>query len=607
MRPMPLESEGRYEVEHERPISPWPEWRIVEKIGEGSYGKVYKAQRTEEGQSFYSALKVISIPSSRGELNTIRHETSNEDSAREYFRNLVDDCILEVSTMESFRGNSHIVSVEDFKVVEYLDEIGWDIYIRMEFLQSFLEYCTGRTMTERKVIKLGIDICKALEYCGKLRIIHRDIKPENIFVSRFGDFKLGDFGIARELEKSVGTMSKKGTFSYMAPEMYRGDPYDSSVDIYSLGIVLYKLMNRNRLPFMDLGKQLITYRDKENAISRRMNGELLPRPADASPELAEIILRACAYDVRERYQDPEMMRVDLERLRRGEYIAGKSGKVVGRSGSYHQNPENGYPFTDSEAISGTARASEFYDHSDKRTGQYESLHSSSSVAEKEPLYPMLQAGMDEEELWKSLEKSTDVESDYANGEAALEGWQPPPREGLPIWAIVLILAVGIGGMTMGFYLRPLLDAKEEAVAEEIDISIAQKVAPVLKKEKKEKLSEQAKGILEAAQEILDGIDSYEYEGTPEEGIRFFNAKDELVLSIVYTENGQEEGKEFFYNEASVMLAYIWDNSSGEILYYNPEEDLVRWVDPEGNVHEKKGQEEDVKSEVVLREAHMQLE
>ena len=104
--------------------------------------------------------------------------------------------------MEYFRGNSHIVSVEDYKVMEYLDEIGWDIFIRMEYLTSFMEYYAGKNLTEKEVMKLGIDLCRSLEYCGQLHIIHRDIKPENIFVSRFGDFKLGDFGIARELEKN---------------------------------------------------------------------------------------------------------------------------------------------------------------------------------------------------------------------------------------------------------------------------------------------------------------------------------------------------------------------------------------------------------------------
>ena len=71
------------------------------------------------------------------------------------------------------------------------------------------------------MIKLGCDLAMALIYCRKLNIIHRDVKPENIFVSRFGDFKLGDFGIAREQAHTMSNMSKKGTYSYMAPKVTR--------------------------------------------------------------------------------------------------------------------------------------------------------------------------------------------------------------------------------------------------------------------------------------------------------------------------------------------------------------------------------------------------
>ena len=304
-------------MERELPVSVWPEWKITEKIGEGSFGKVYKAQRTEKGHSFYSAIKIIAIPSSKSELNSVRSETANENSTREYFESIVEECIQEVSTMEYFRGNSHIVSVEDFKVVEYLDEIGWDISIRMEYLTSFTDYCAGRSLTEKETMKLGIDLCKALEYCQQLNIIHRDIKPENIFVSRFGDFKLGDFGIARELEKTMSSLSKKGTYSYMAPEMYKGERYDNSVDIYSLGIVLYKIMNKNRLPFLNLEKQLITYRDKEAALNKRMSGEKLPPPAEAGKEFGEMICRACAYAPASRYESPEAFRKELEDLYEG--------------------------------------------------------------------------------------------------------------------------------------------------------------------------------------------------------------------------------------------------------------------------------------------------
>lgn len=78
-------------MDKELPVSAWPEWKIVEKIGEGSFGQVYKAQRTERGKSFYSAIKIINIPGSQSELNSVRSETGNDQAAREYFQNLVEE------------------------------------------------------------------------------------------------------------------------------------------------------------------------------------------------------------------------------------------------------------------------------------------------------------------------------------------------------------------------------------------------------------------------------------------------------------------------------------------------------------------------------------
>ena len=72
-------------MDKELPISPWPEWKIVSKIGEGSFGRVYKAQRTEKGRSFYSAIKIITIPASKGELDSVRSESGDEKSVRGYF------------------------------------------------------------------------------------------------------------------------------------------------------------------------------------------------------------------------------------------------------------------------------------------------------------------------------------------------------------------------------------------------------------------------------------------------------------------------------------------------------------------------------------------
>lgn len=292
----------------------WPEWEIVKQIGRGSYGVVYKAVRKEFDFVSEAAIKVITIPSDSSELDSLRSEGLDFNASRTYLQEIVKDFINEIRVMESVKATPNVVSIEDYRAVEKTDELGWDIYIRMELLTPFNSYICDKTLSEEEVIKLGVDVCGALEICGKRNIIHRDIKPENIFINDFGTFKLGDFGIARKLENMTGGFSQKGTINYMAPEVAKGTDYDARVDIYSLGIVLYRLLNKNHLPFLDTEKQLLSPIDRKNAIDRRMHGEALPPPYQASPAMAQLILKACAYEPGQRFASAEEMKNALLKI-----------------------------------------------------------------------------------------------------------------------------------------------------------------------------------------------------------------------------------------------------------------------------------------------------
>lgn len=297
----------------------WPEWQIEKQLGKGSYGVVYQAVRRDNNVESYAAIKIISIPSDSSEVDSLRSEGLDMNGTRTYFKGIVDDFVSEIQLMESLKGIQNIVSVEDYKVVEKTDAIGWEIYIRMELLTPFNTYICDKTITEEEVIKLGIDICTALEICGQRNIIHRDIKPENIFVNDFGYFKLGDFGIARKLENMTGGLSQKGTFNYMAPEVANSNEYDAKVDTYSLGIVLYRLLNNNKLPFLDTDKQLLNPNERKQAVERRIRGEALPVPCNASPAMANLILRACAHNPNARFASATEMKQALETVKNGMY------------------------------------------------------------------------------------------------------------------------------------------------------------------------------------------------------------------------------------------------------------------------------------------------
>ena len=289
-------------------------WYITRLIGEGNFGKVYEVQREDFGTTYRAALKVMTIPQNESEIKSIMADGMDAESVKYYYKNFVEDVVKEFVLMSKLKGNSNIVSYEDHMVIEHRDKIGWDILIRMEILTPMIDYVKSIDLKTEDVIKLGIDMCRALELCQKHKIIHRDIKPENIFVSDNGDYKLGDFGIARTLEQTTSMLSKKGTHSYMAPEIYKEDSYLPNVDIYSLGIVMYRLLNANRTPFLPPYPNPITHSDREMAIKKRINGEPLPVPIHATGKLADVVLKACAYNPYDRYMDPADMRRDLESI-----------------------------------------------------------------------------------------------------------------------------------------------------------------------------------------------------------------------------------------------------------------------------------------------------
>lgn len=291
-------------------------WTIKNKLGEGNFGAVYEIEREDFGTRYRAALKTITIPKSQAELESILDDGMDATSAESYLEQFVEKIVSEFVLMSKLKGNSHIVSYEDHQVIKHKNGIGWDILIRMELLTPMMSYMKTTSITRRDVIKLGIDMCRALELCQKYNIIHRDIKPENIFISDSGDFKLGDFGIAKEVEKTQSGLTKTGTQTYMAPEVYKGQPYGSSVDMYSLGVVLYRLLNHNRAPFMPQYPNPISYSDRERALIMRMGGHKFPSPSGVEEgcRLAEIAMRACSFNPDDRYSSPTQMREDLEAI-----------------------------------------------------------------------------------------------------------------------------------------------------------------------------------------------------------------------------------------------------------------------------------------------------
>lgn len=293
----------------------WPGWETVDILGHGNFGTVYKIQRTTRGRTEYAALKVIRIPREESEIAKLRQDDYDDESITQYYADCLNKIEDEYAMMAELKGYANIVYCDDYFSQPHEDGFGWDIYIKMELLTPLKAYLPAE-IPEAQVVSLGIDICNALKRCEELNIVHRDIKPENIFVSKEGKYKLGDFGIARTMEGTTGG-TKTGTFDYMAPEVNNSKAYHTEVDIYSLGLVMYWMLNERTGPFLPLGGKKPTPSMKQASWDRRFAGEQIPAPQNGSEELKAIVLKACAYDPKKRYQSAKDMLFALEALKAG--------------------------------------------------------------------------------------------------------------------------------------------------------------------------------------------------------------------------------------------------------------------------------------------------
>jgi len=292
----------------------WPGWEIVRKIGSGSFGTVYEIQREVFDDVEKAALKVITLPKNPDDIEEMYNDGYDSESITNTFQGHLKSIVSEYSLMRKMSGSANIVNCDDMRYVQHDDGIGWDIFIKMELLTPLTKVLAS-DIPEEMVIALAKDICAALKLCERHGIVHRDIKPQNIFLSPNGDYKLGDFGIARTMQKTTYATAGVGTYKYMAPEVYNNQPYGKHADIYSLGLVLYWMLNERRMPFMP--RKTLKAGEEEIARDRRFSGEKIPAPAHGSKALQRIVLKACAFDPKERYQSALQMLEDLTRVEGG--------------------------------------------------------------------------------------------------------------------------------------------------------------------------------------------------------------------------------------------------------------------------------------------------
>ena len=271
-------------------------YRILSRIGEGGMGAVYKVEHVSIGRPM--AMKILHRDLSAHEQAVLRFEREARAASQ-----------LE---------HPHIILVSDFGVAS-----DGSLYIVMEFLNGkdlFDVLKDERFMNAERTVHIMRQVCSGLAEAHRHGVIHRDLKPENIFLANDREFqdyvKILDFGIAKVLETgpeertltAAGTVF--GTPEYLSPEQAAGGEIDHRADLYSLGIIMYRMVT-GRLPF--------TGGNKNSLIQRQLNEMPLPfgqrqMPQKVPEALERIIFRLLAKDPDDRYQTAEQLKDALERV-----------------------------------------------------------------------------------------------------------------------------------------------------------------------------------------------------------------------------------------------------------------------------------------------------
>lgn len=280
-------------------------WYVDSKLAEGRSSKVFKVYKTVDGITEFLALKTVKFPANDKELSRVI-ESGKYKTVGEYLDALELAVTENMNKMLSLRTNENIVRFDNFRIVK--ESSCFYVVMLMELLSPFSEKVRVNEITSEEAVKIGCDLCSAAEGFRSAGIIHHQIKPENIYVDSEGNFKLGDFGIS-----NIAGRVKNEVSPYMAPEVYNGSAYDTSSDIYSIGVLLYKLLNNNRLPFLPEYPAPVSLADREIAFEKQMRGEPLTAPAKADRETSRIIAKALSHSQSDRYFSPQLMKTEFER------------------------------------------------------------------------------------------------------------------------------------------------------------------------------------------------------------------------------------------------------------------------------------------------------
>lgn len=238
-------------------------------------------------------VKMISVPASQTQLDALLITGAYKDpaDAAEYFREVSDRIVQEAEFLKTMSRLEGFIPYEGIQVEPMSkNRLGYEVYLVSGFRLSLERYMHRHTITHLDAVNLGIDLCAALAACRRAGMLYIDLKPANVFISTKKDYKIGDLGFAALDSLKWNSMPEKYRSPYTAPELHDDmNSLNATADTYAAGMILYQIFNNGALP------------ETEDPTAP------LPAPANADEEIAQIILKACAPEVENRWESPVEM------------------------------------------------------------------------------------------------------------------------------------------------------------------------------------------------------------------------------------------------------------------------------------------------------------
>lgn len=287
-------------------ISPLLDHMAVDKEIAGHNGRTCYTLRSTSGERFI--LKCISVPASDSQVRALILSGAYPDEAavHAYYGRVAADIRSELEIGKKLAASGSFAGAISYQIEPKKSGVGYDVYILYPLYIPLNDFYAHNAMTHLRAVNLGIDICDAISACREAGYLFGNIKPENIYFMTNGKFLLGDLGLVSLQELKYSCLPEEYIGPFSAPELadITTSP-NTTIDLYSLGMVLYRIYNGNHGPFEDENT------GDAMADKLRMTGKPLPTPIYADYELAGIILKACAFKQADRYQTPEELKQAL--------------------------------------------------------------------------------------------------------------------------------------------------------------------------------------------------------------------------------------------------------------------------------------------------------